>query len=130
MKVVNEDKSSYSNAELKTMFLNIPTIMNNLIAENSIIDKYNKLKLDNKISQGTKDNYVVQKDVDDLCPICLDDLTNGDELDYCKFSCGKQIHKLCYEMWTKKNKAQCVFCKKNWYHKEISMSYINLCESN
>ena len=56
---------------------------------------------------------------------------NGEEeIDYCKFSCGKPIHKTCFAMWCKKKAANCVYCSAPWEGKKLSESdYINLlCE--
>lgn len=116
----NEDQKKYTKQDLETMFNNIPNIMNNLIADVKIRDNYNKIKNNN-----FKPVQTDKKDSDDLCPICLDDLTNGDELDYCKYSCGKQIHKLCFSMWIKKNAHNCVFCRKSWFA-PIEQEYIDL----
>ena len=67
------------------------------------------------------------KDTADLCPICLDDLENGTELDYCKYSCGKPIHTICFKMWAKKKSKTCVFCRENWEGvKKQDAGYINL----
>ena len=52
---------------------------------------------------------------DDVCPICLDPLENGKELDYCKYSCGQTIHKKCFSMWEKSKGGICVFCRGKWY---------------
>ena len=125
MKSSNEDQVQYSNDELQIMFNNIPQVMHNLIVDDMIKNTYEKLKQSNKL--GKKEPITVsQKDTSDLCPVCLDDLDNGDELDYCKFSCGKPIHKICYSMWTKKHPVNCIFCKKSWLNKENESQYVNL----
>jgi hypothetical protein len=120
----NEDKEEYTDAELKTMFASMPKILNHLIADSSHRTTYNKLKdSENK----NKDNTVAKKGTDDVCPICLDDLENSEELDYCKYSCGKPIHKMCFTMWCKKNDATCVFCRESWVKIETDFNnYINL----
>ena len=125
MRSTNEDQPQYSNDDLQVMFNNIPQVMNNLIVDDLIKNTYEKLKQSNKL--GKKEiTTVSQKDTSDLCPVCLDDLDNGDELDYCKFSCGKPIHKICYGMWTKKHPVNCIFCKKSWLNKENDQQYVNL----
>ena len=116
-----EDSKKYSNEDLTDMFNSIPEIMNNLIISDKIIDKYNNVKdTDNK-----KSITVEQRAINDLCPICLDDLDNGSEIDYCKFSCGNNVHKDCMNMWLKIKKNLCVFCKKPW-NNTVSHDYINL----
>ena len=125
MKSMNEDQDQYSKDELQEMFNNIPQVMNNLVVNDNIKNTYDKLKQSDKLLKK-EPTSVSQKDTSDLCPVCLDDLDNGDELDYCKFSCGKPIHTICYGMWTKKHPMNCVFCKKPWLHKENSTQYVNL----
>lgn len=117
MKVDNEDKEIYSETELQDMFNDIPNIMKHLMVNDELKDTYDKLKSNNSVKCNKKDS-------DDICPICLDNLENGEELDYCKYSCGKQIHKVCYGMWIKKHPATCVFCRAEW-NKENN-TYINL----
>ena len=75
---------------------------------------YNNTKL--KMNESSK-----KCKVDDMCPICLDDLDNGEELEYCKYSCGKAIHKMCFQMWFHKNSIKCLFCGANF-----NKTYINL----
>lgn len=110
----NEDKEEFTDSDLETMFSNIPDVTNNLYVDTDKREKYNKLK---GVTSGAK-----KKDTDDVCPICLDDLENGEELDYCKYSCGKPIHKECFDMWCKKRATSCVFCRADWFQKK----YINL----
>jgi len=119
MKTVDSDKDEYTKDDLEYMFNNIPNITNNLVIDDDLKKEYVKLK------QAVNLEMVNQKDTDDLCPICLDDLENGDEIDYCKYSCGKGIHKLCYSMWTKQHVATCVFCKAEWTKKDSS-GYLHL----
>ena len=118
-----EDSDYYDNKELQTMFNNIPDITANLTAGNKYTEKYKKFK-----GTGDKKSITVkQGSLDDICAVCLDDLENGDELDYCRFSCGKNVHKLCHSMWTKKQpKAICLFCRAPWNVTTADYEYINL----
>ncbi len=119
----DEDQESFSDSELQEMFDSMPKILNHLIADNTHRDTYNELK--NKTSPEIK--TVDKKSTDDCCPICLDDLENTEELDYCKYSCGKAIHKTCFTMWMKRNNANCVFCRQSWVQeKSNELSYVNL----
>jgi hypothetical protein len=124
----DEDKKVFDKNDLADMFSNIPTITNNLIIDNSKKKLYDAIKL-GKLARG-ESQAITQKDTDDLCPICLDDLENGDELDFCKYSCGKSIHVKCFSMWCKVRPEQnCVFCKHSWLEKPKEKSnYINLCD--
>ena len=124
MKIEDEDQEEYTNNELLEMFKNIPHVTNNLLVDGKTKQKYDTLKNNNKLDPKSQD--VTKKGTDDLCPICLDDLENGDDLDHCKFSCGKSIHKVCYSMWTKKKAANCIFCGANWNEKNSDVKYVNL----
>ena len=123
----NEDQEEYDEEELLEMFSNIPDITNNLIVDETKKKTYHKLvKNKNKLEK----KEVIQKETDDLCPICLDDLENGDDLDYCKYSCGKPVHKVCYGMWVKAKANQtCIYCRANWTGVEKETKYINLNET-
>lgn len=111
MKVYDPDKMRYTSNDLKNMFNNIPEITNILCVDNDIKDKYIQ----------SKNNKITIKN-DDLCPICLDDIQNGEEFEYCQAQCGKCVHKLCFTMWCKKNPANCLVCKTPWGIQK----YINL----
>lgn len=111
MRVVEPDKNIYTNNDLLKMFNNIPEITNVLCVNSKAKNKYDCSK-----------NKIVTIKNDDLCPICLDDIQNGEEYDYCKFQCGKCVHKLCFLMWHKKNPAVCLVCKSPW----DSQKYVNL----
>ena len=100
---------------LEKLFFDLENITNNLYANEQFREAYiNKIKNE---ATGTSDNNLgikVQK-VDDSCPICMDDFeAGGEELDFCKFGCGKTVHKNCFEMWNKKNSGNCVFCRTVW----------------
>ena len=135
MKVENPIIKKFTNDNLDEMFNIIPLITNNLIVDKSKRDKFHEItnniksnnskeinsKTDNKVKQRLNDN--------DICPICLDSLNNGKELDYCKYSCGLTLHKKCFQMWEKRNKGICVFCRANWYKnkkKNKPNLYVNL----
>lgn len=114
----NEDKTSYSNEDLITMFNNIRDITNVFSVDSTLKNRYLSLHNVNKIEM---------KDSDDLCAICLDDLKNGEDIDYCKYSCGKPIHSDCFNMYYKKKQGdlKCIYCNVNW-NKNTSGTYINL----
>ena len=101
MNTSNYYERKYTNEELSEMFLNIPEIAKNLMYEGE---------------KPSEQKEVKQKfEKDDVCPICLDPLENGKDLDYCKYSCGKTIHKKCFSMWEKSKGGICVFCRGKWY---------------
>jgi hypothetical protein len=112
----------HTNDELEIMFNNIPAITKYLCVDEQTKHKYEELK--NKKQDSN------QKDLeDDVCPVCLEDMKNGEELEFCKFKCGKNIHKNCFMMVNmKKNKAdiKCVFCQHLWDGDDKTQQYINL----
>lgn len=123
----NEKQEAYDDDELKQMFESIPEITRNLVALEEVQNSYQNLQSKEKPKEEKdKETIVEQRGIDDICPICLDDLKNT-ELDYCKYQCGKSIHKECFKMWCKKNNNKCVFCRGDWtkpiYPKK---QYINL----
>lgn len=127
MKSKNEDCEIYTENDLKEMYKNIPIITSNLLVDEKIKKNYDKLKLKNKF-EFTNDSLINKKETNDICPICLEDLENGEILDYCKYSCGKSIHKICFSMWCKQKKANCVYCRADWF-KNKSSPYININEN-
>lgn len=122
LKIMNteDDKKEYSDEDLQQMFLNATIKIDSIYASKEIVNAYSKIK------DNSESKTVNKKDTDDLCPICLDDLDNGEELDFCKYSCGKNIHKGCFNMWIKAKKPACVFCQHNWF--EEKSEYVNIIE--
>ena len=101
MNIYDYTEEYYTDDELAQMFLNIPQVAKDLMYQGE---------------RPTEQKEVNQKfEKDDVCPICLDPLENGKELDYCKYSCGKTIHKKCFSMWEKSKGGICVFCRGKWY---------------
>ena len=101
MNTYNYTEEIYSDDELEEMFSNIPQVAKNLMYQEEKPQEQKEVK------------QKFQKD--DVCPICLDPLENGKELDYCKYSCGQTIHKKCFSMWEKSKGGICVFCRGKWY---------------
>ena len=118
MGVVNVDCSTFTENDLKNMISSLPTPQTELCVNSFIKNKYLKLKNNEQIIRGE----------DDACPICLDDISNGEEYSYCKADCGRCIHTGCFEMWCTKNAPNCLFCKKPWnkLNNTNENGYINL----
>ena len=94
-------KKKFSDKDLSEMNSNTPPIPEELIYRGD------KPKIKDRVEQ--------KFDEGDLCPICLDSLENGKELDYCKYSCGKTIHKQCFKRWSLEKGKICVNCRGKWY---------------
>jgi|SaaInlStandDraft_4_1057021.scaffolds.fasta_scaffold05022_1 hypothetical protein len=115
-----EDQEEFTEDELESMIDEIPAIGNNVKVSDAYKKKYEKFSKKGDIKT------TVDKRLDDICPICLDDLDN-EPTDYCKYSCGKAVHKECFEMWLKKQKTKsCIFCRANWTKNSADEKYINL----
>lgn len=58
---------------------------------------------------------VEPRDIDDECPICYEDMIQGDDFIRCQYSCGRRVHAQCYEMWQRHNTHTntCVYCRAN-----------------
>lgn len=51
----------------------------------------------------------------DTCPICIDELDNGEPLTFCRWGCGRPIHSACMGQWRSHRNAigltECLICK-------------------
>ena len=123
MDIENPTDKYYNDDELSEMFSNIPPIAQNLMYQGNDVPLVGKeiKEVEQKFEKG------------DICPICLDPLENGKDLDFCRYSCGKTIHSKCFSMWEKAKGSICVFCRAQWYnsnslsqnHKKVSMHPID-----
>ena len=91
-------------------FSNMPHFLNDNIV-------YNTIARQNYEKQFKKEK--LEQKIDDVCPICLVDLDNKTKksnLYYCKYSCGKSVHKSCFEIWVNsgENNNKCIFCRAPW----------------
>ena len=126
MNIPNVTDKSYSDEDLSEMFMNIPPIAQDLIYKGDNIERNDGKEVEQKFEKG------------DICPICLDPLENGKDLDFCRYSCGKTIHSKCFSMWVKSKGSICVFCRAQWYssnafgqnHKKVLMHPIDINNNN
>jgi len=79
---------------------------------------------------GTK-TTVKQREIgeDENCPICFEEL--DEDLVFCRYSCGKSVHKDCFERWTairtkKGGQANCVYCRAPWNPEKLKQRRANL----
>lgn len=111
----------FLNSELVAMFDQIPKVAQALCVS---LD-YHKRYLQTK-DEEDQFGQVPQRELNDLCPICLDDLLDPErQVDYCKYSCGKSVHKLCLQMWLRTSN-KCMFCCQEWDPSGQPNQYINL----
>ena len=115
---IDEDQEVYSQGELERMFNNCPRIVQNIMVNEQAKRKYNQIKNNMSMSKHK------EKREQETCPVCLDDMDEDDELDYCKFHCGNPIHIDCFKMWCRQRGThRCVYCNNPW-NKEVK--YMNL----
>lgn len=62
-----------------------------------------------------------RKPVEGECPICYEELEEGEAIVYCRAGCGQNMHKACMEMWAATKRAQgrmaevtCPYCREPW----------------
>lgn len=53
------------------------------------------------------------------CCVCYCEMTNEDNLTYCKFGCGRNLHTECMERWVKHKlqndqQVSCPLCRVDW----------------
>ncbi len=118
---IDDPEKRLKKKELKKLFRNIPKTLEDLLVDEEYRQVYESISPE----EVKSDSKVEMRGKDDICPICLEDLSSG-ELDYCKNSCGKAIHKDCFKMWKQKNAANCVFCRSEWKKEEEVSHYVNL----
>lgn len=115
------DNKSFTNEELSDMFSNIV-----IYDKQILIDDYKKNIFNMKKNSNDTNTSNRKSTDDDICPICLDEFSNLEDTYYCKNSCGKNVHKNCFDMWVKSKGHTCVFCNANWNFESDKSSYINL----
>ncbi len=114
MCVTDVDKICFSNDDLSNMFSNMRCIPGSVQISEDLKQLYNNIK--NK-------SHCIEKDLNDCCPICLDELENGEDILTCKYSCGRHIHSYCFELINKnKTDIRCIYCKQLWN----TQTYVNL----
>lgn len=150
MKVTDDDENTilYTPDKLSQMFNNIPniTLLLNSHLINTTINNNNTISYNNLHKCNIK-----PIDDDDLCPICLSSLMDSPTV-YCRYSCGKHIHRECFDMYhnhlsgTSKKKSKnnvnnsimkCVYCRADWNKNDevkkksstSNFTYINLMEN-
>jgi len=106
-------------SELKTIFDNAPkdptaTVLASLDAR----QKYAQITGDKVEDMNI--NVVERKSANgEDCPICYEAMHETEQLVYCKSSCGKVVHKGCFEQWSKQQHLSrklvtCVYCRADW----------------
>lgn len=73
-------------------------------------------------SEAPKEGGAVERrplEEGDACPICQEDMQEGEVLTYCTVSCGNNVHAKCMKVWAEhraslEEPVTCPLCRKNW----------------
>lgn len=98
-------RRKYNKDTLRIMFDNIPKFLDNdLFVDKKAYDLFHNVNV-----------KPVDQKFDDLCPVCLEDVSRSQKLNYCKYECGKSIHSMCFNMWSENTGImKCLFCRCDW----------------
>jgi len=123
-------------SELRPMLSSVTTMSPSILADSSITEKYLELT---RVSRKTKPQ-VSQKPIEGDCPVCFEKMSTSQELVYCKYSCGNNIHQDCFHQWrtsrTDEHKdVRCIYCRAKWdqdwesiRNAHMKDGYLNLAE--
>lgn len=113
------DNEEYADNELFIMFSKSEKLPSNksIVIDPKLKEKWNKIKNSGEEAK--------QRKVEGDCPICLEEMMEFDGIDFCKYSCGNNVHKGCLQMWLKKN-STCVYCRANLVVDNKSEQFKNL----
>ena len=58
-------------------------------------------------------------EADESCCVCYEEMADADNLSYCKFGCGRNLHTECMERWVKHKvqnaqEVSCPLCRTDW----------------
>lgn len=61
----------------------------------------------------------MQLEADEMCCVCHETMKEDENLTFCKFGCGRNIHIECIEVWVKHKlsngqKITCPLCRTDW----------------
>ncbi|KAI9734761.1 MAG: hypothetical protein M1818_006748 [Claussenomyces sp. TS43310] len=57
-----------------------------------------------------------RRPVEGDCPVCVMEFEAGEDIVWCRASCGNNIHRQCFETWarSKPGEVRCVYCRTPW----------------
>ena len=112
MKKSGNVKQSYTDKQLEQMFNSMPTF----ISQNVAYNKAAQTTFSTIVQSSINSKKIVKQCLNDSCPICLDDIPIANKnVIFCKYGCGKSVHKQCFSIWTKNSdKNICLFCMCDW----------------
>jgi len=90
---------------------------NGLMADSLVTEKYLEVMSGGKVRRK---KMRVQKAIEGDCPICYERMKPTENIVWCKYGCGNNVHKDCFDQWieTKTEKSvdevKCVYCRAPW----------------
>lgn len=106
-------------SELAEIFKNAPPAPNDIQAKAEVLTAYNKMVGESSSSSSSAAEPaeappapVNDKTPEGDCPVCFEDLPNGEALDSC-LTCKNFIHVDCLKMWLSRSKT-CCYCRNDW----------------
>jgi len=71
----------------------------------------------NEINSPTVE--VARKPIGGHCPVCYEEMQQRQNVVWCRFSCGNNVHAECFQEWSKSKQAErstvtCVLCRASW----------------
>lgn len=123
LKASQDFENNLDESLLLELFEELDNVTKKVYASEELREAYiQKIKKDSKPNSENNLGMKVQRK-DESCPICMEDLENGEAIDFCKYGCGKSIHSQCFKMWCGKSPNQiktCVYCRTEWEKKIIN----------
>jgi len=128
-------QKTLQNSELSDIFSQYEGT-NGIMADSLVTEKYLEVMSGGKVRRK---KMRIQKAIEGDCPICYERMKPTDNIVWCKYGCGNNVHKDCFDQWieTKTEKSvdevKCVYCRAPWdldslksyYYKE---GYLNLAD--
>lgn len=113
-------KNIVKKSELKEFIDNAPKVISKGAEASKLVKTMYEVHTGNSLEQKKEVQQRKMEGVDN-CPICFDELV--DDLIFCQYSCGRSIHKDCFDRWSEIRKQSgevpsCVYCRANWNPKK------------
>lgn len=107
-------------SELAEIFGNAPAAPSDVQAKAEVVTAYKNLTAGESSSSSSEptESAEASAPVNDKvpegdCPVCFEDLPNGEALDSCK-TCKNFIHVDCLKMWLGRSQT-CCYCRNDWH---------------
>jgi hypothetical protein len=109
--------------ELKSILNSFTSVPPSVLADPTVTEKYLEI-MGTERSRKVK-KTVNQKKIEGDCLVCFEPLDSSEDLVYCKYSCGNNIHKKCFERWKETRKEES--CEVFSYFLLSSLILVKMC---